>query len=219
MNKTLIAPSVLSADFARLAEELKALEAAGADLIHLDLMDGHYVPNLSFGFPLIKAIRANTNLPLDAHLMVNNPSSYIEPLAELGVSFISFHPLTEPHSHRLLNHIRSLNMKAGIALNPSDDIAMLKWLLPELDYVLLMSVNPGFSGQNFIPSTIDKAAQLHQMVTNAGYDIKIEIDGGVTDENAQTLIDAGASMLVSASYIFNHSDYATAIKALRANTI
>ncbi|MFA5509593.1 MAG: ribulose-phosphate 3-epimerase [Candidatus Cloacimonetes bacterium] len=215
MPDILIAPSVLSADFLRLGEELAALEAAGADLIHLDLMDGHYVPNLTFGYPLIQAIRTHTSLPLDAHLMVTNPADYVERLADLGVNWISFHQDTQPHSHRLLSKIRDLGMKAGVALNPSVGPETLDWILPQLDYVLLMSVNPGFSGQSFIPSVIAKTAALRATTSQLDHHIHIEVDGGVNAQNAGLLIDAGADMLVSASYIFNSENYSTAINNLR----
>lgn len=215
MKRIFIAPSLLSADFSKLGQELLDLESAGADLIHLDLMDGHYVPNLSFGFPVISMLRRFTKLPLDAHLMVSNPADYVEKLADLGVTGITFHQDCEHHSHRLLGKIRALGMKAGLALNPSVGLETLQWLLPELDYVLLMSVNPGFSGQSFIPSIIQKAAALKQMIDRSGYTVHIEVDGGVNGDNAPLLIDAGVDMLVSASYIFNSSDYAKAIASLR----
>lgn len=216
MHQILIAPSILSADFSRLGDELAALEAAGADLIHLDLMDGHYVPNLSFGFPLIKSIRKHTSLPLDAHLMVSNPSDYVDRLADLGVNWVSFHQDAEIHSHRLLSKIRSLGMKAGLALNPSVCPSSLDWLLPQLDYALLMSVNPGFSGQSFILSVIEKTTMLKAMTDAKAYPIRIEVDGGINDKNAAALIKAGADMLVSASFIFSSGDYRSSINALRA---
>lgn len=215
MKRIFIGPSLLSADFARLGQELEALEQAGADYIHLDLMDGHYVPNLSFGYPIIAMIRRFTRLPLDAHLMVSNPADYVERLAECGVTGITFHQECEPHSHRLLGKIRSLGMKAGLALNPSVGLETLQWLLPELDYVLLMSVNPGFSGQSFIPSIIPKTGELKRLIDRSGFGIHIEVDGGVNAANAPQLIEAGADMLVSASYIFASGDYSTAINALR----
>jgi len=215
MKKIFIAPSLLSADFSRLGEELTALEAAGADYIHLDLMDGHYVPNLSFGFPVISILRRFTSLPLDAHLMVSNPANYVEKLADLGVTGITFHPDSETHSHRLLRRIRDLGMKAGLALNPSVGLETLRWVLPELDYVLLMSVNPGFSGQSFIPSIIAKTKELKTLIDDSGYMVHIEVDGGVNAENAPQLVRSGADMLVSASYIFNSPDYASAIASLR----
>jgi len=215
MRKIFIAPSLLSADFSRLGEELSALEAAGADLIHLDLMDGHYVPNLSFGFPVIAMLRRFTKLPLDAHLMVSNPADYVDRLADLGVTGVTFHQECDPHSHRLLRRIRDLGMKAGVALNPSVGLETLQWLLPELDYVLLMSVNPGFSGQSFISSTLQKTTALKQLIDASGHTIHIEVDGGVSDQNAAQLIKAGADMLVSASFIFGSGDYAKAIASLR----
>lgn len=211
--KTLIAPSVLSADFSRLGEELSRLSAA--DLIHLDLMDGHYVPNLSYGYPLIESIHRHTDKPLDAHLMVTNPGDYIENLSRLGVKWISFHPETVFHPHRLVQYIQSLGIKAGFALNPATPLSILDAILPELDFVLLMSVNPGYSAQSFIPSVLDKLKALDSIRKVRKLKFLIEVDGGVSDQNATQLIKSGADILVSASYIFNSSDYTLAINKLK----
>lgn len=211
--KTLIAPSVLSADFSRLGEELSRLSAA--DLIHLDLMDGHYVPNLSYGYPLIESIHRHTDKPLDAHLMVTNPGDYIENLSCLGVKWISFHPETVFHPHRLVQYIQSLGIKAGFALNPATPLSILDAILPELDFVLLMSVNPGYSAQSFIPSVLDKLRALDSIRKDRKLKYLIEVDGGVSDQNAAQLIESGADILVSASYIFNSSDYTLAINKLK----
>lgn len=209
----MIAPSVLSCDFGRLREEIAAVESA--DVIHLDIMDGHYVPNLTFGYVLVEKIRSLTSMPLDAHLMVTNPASYVERLAKIGVNWISFHQECEFHSHRLVQRIKELGVKAGLALNPAVPLSTLECILPDLDYVLLMSVNPGFSGQSFIPAALEKVRALRNMIDTDKMAALIEIDGGVNGDNAALIRDAGADILVSASYIFGSSDYAAAIKSLR----
>lgn len=209
----MIAPSVLSCDFGRLREEIAAVESA--DVIHLDIMDGHYVPNLTFGYVLLEKIRSLTSLPLDAHLMVTNPASYVERLAKIGVDWISFHQECEFHSHRLVQRIKELGVKAGLALNPAVPLSTLECILPDLDYVLLMSVNPGFSGQSFIPAALEKVRALRNMIDTDKMAALIEIDGGVNGDNAARIRDAGADILVSASYIFGSSNYAAAIKSLR----
>lgn len=209
----MIAPSVLSCDFGRLREEIAAVESA--DVIHLDIMDGHYVPNLTFGYVLVEKIRSLTSMPLDAHLMVTNPASYVERLAKIGVNWISFHQECEFHSHRLVQRIKELGVKAGLALNPAVPLSTLECILPDLDYVLLMSVNPGFSGQSFIPAALEKVRALRNMIDTDKMAALIEIDGGVNGDNAARIRDAGADILVSASYIFGSSDYAAAIKSLR----
>lgn len=211
--KTKIAVSVLSADFAKLGEEIALLSEA--DIIHLDIMDGHYVPNLSYGYPLVRCFRKLTDKPLDAHLMVTNPDEFIDELAQIGVQYISFHQETVFHSHRLVQKIKSLGIKAGIALNPATPVSTLEDILPELDFVLVMSVNPGYSAQKFIPSAIKKIEALSQLRKERKLNFEIEIDGGVTDQNAAILREAGASMLVSASYIFSSDNYTDSIKKLR----
>ncbi|PKN77878.1 MAG: ribulose-phosphate 3-epimerase [Candidatus Cloacimonetes bacterium HGW-Cloacimonetes-1] len=215
MKNTIIAPSILSCDFGRLHEEIQALEIAGADLLHLDVMDGHYVPNLTFGIPFIKFIRKYSELPLDVHLMVSNPGAYVDELCSLGVNWISFHQDTEPHSHRLIHKIQDMGVKAGIAINPAIGLTSLEAIMSDLDYVLLMSVNPGFSGQQFIETTVEKTRLLKSCILQNQLNTKIEIDGGVNATNAQHLIDAGADILVSASYIFSHTDYAEPIRRLK----
>ncbi|MCB5262925.1 MAG: ribulose-phosphate 3-epimerase [Candidatus Cloacimonetes bacterium] len=210
---TLIAASVLSADFSRLGAELSRLKSA--DLIHLDLMDGHFVPNLSFGYPLVSCIRGLTEQPLDAHLMVTNPETYVDNLAAIGVSWISFHQETVYHSHRLIQQIKAHGIKAGIALNPATPINTLDSILPDLDYVLVMSVNPGYSAQAFIPSAIAKIKELDRIRKNQSLDFLIEVDGGVNGDNSTALREAKADILVSASYIFGSKDYDKSIITLR----
>lgn len=210
---TLIAASVLSADFSHLADEITRLQ--NADIIHLDLMDGHFVPNLSFGYPLVSCIRALTDQPLDAHLMVTNPETYVDNLARLGVGWISFHQETVYHSHRLIQQIKASGIKAGIALNPATPVNTLDSILADLDYVLVMSVNPGYSAQAFIPSAIAKIKELDRIRTSQNLDFLIEVDGGVNGDNSLALREAKADILVSASYIFGSKDYDKSINTLK----
>ncbi len=214
-NNILIAPSILSSNFGTLADEIKAVEAAGADILHLDIMDGHYVPNLTFGFVIVETIARLSRLPLDAHLMVTNPQDYVDGMAKLGVSYLSFHPETVFHPHKIIQSIKAAGMKAGIALNPGIPVTTIEELLPELDFVLLMSVNPGYSGQKFITHVTDKVKQMKSMIIEHNLPILIEVDGGINNQNAPELIASGADILVSASYIFSGTDYAHAIRSLR----
>nr|MDK2851140.1 ribulose-phosphate 3-epimerase [Candidatus Cloacimonadota bacterium] len=215
MKHIQIAPSILSADFSHLADEISALKSA--DTIHLDIMDGHYVPNLSFGYPIVRCIRKLTDKPLDAHLMVTNPETYIEPLAKIGIQWISFHQDTVFHSHRLVHQIKSFGIKAGVALNPGTPVNTLGAILPDLDFVLVMSVNPGYSAQKFIPNAIDKVHELNAARDRDALNFLIEVDGGVTGETAEFLRAGGADILVSASYIFSSDDYSKTIEILRGN--
>lgn len=207
-----IAPSLLSADFSRLAEELRDIEEGGADLVHLDVMDGHFVPNLTFGAPVIKMLRPVTKLPFDVHLMVEHPEDYIGPMAEAGADMISFHEEAAVHADRIIADIKSRGIKAGMVLNPATSLSTLDVILPELDFVLLMSVNPGFGGQKFIPYVLDKVAKLRAMT---GGKLTIEVDGGVTKENARDLAERGAGILVAGSAVFGKKDRKAAIAALR----
>lgn len=215
-NTIKVAPSLLSSDFGRLTEEIMALEAAGADILHLDIMDGHYVPNLTFGFVIAEAVARLTKLPLDAHLMVTNPADYIDRMAKLGVRYLSFHPDTVFHPHRLISAIKEKGMKAGAALNPGTPVSTIDELLPELDFVLLMSVNPGYSGQKYIPVVTEKIKRLRAIAEQKKLSFLIEVDGGINDKNAPELISAGADIIVSASYIFSSKDYAGAVRSLRS---
>lgn len=210
---TLVAASVLSADFSRLGEEITAL--AASDIIHLDLMDGHYVPNLSFGYPLVECVRKLTDKPLDAHLMVTNPDAYIDALAKIGVQWISFHQETVYHPHRLIQQIKAHGIKSGLALNPGTPVESISALLPDLDFVLVMSVNPGYSAQSFIPSAIDKIKTLNALRKDVNPSLLIEVDGGISASNSELLISAGADILVSASYIFKSANYTQAINSLK----
>jgi len=206
-----IAPSLLAADLARLADEILAVERAGADLLHLDIMDGHFVPNLTFGAPVVQAIAQVAAAPLDAHLMVTNPADYIDSFAALGVRMFSVHQETEPHLHRLTHRIKDAGMQAGVALNPATPVETLRHVLPDLDFVLLMSVNPGFAGQAFLPLVYDKIRAVRAMCP----DVTIQVDGGVCAANAHLLAQAGADVLVAGSYVFKAKDYAAAIGSLR----
>jgi ribulose-phosphate 3-epimerase len=210
-----IAPSILAADFARLADEISRVEAAGADLLHVDVMDGHFVPNLTIGPPVIKAIAAVSKLPLDVHLMVKEPDALLPAFIDAGSSYLSVHVEACRHLHRTIQLIKGAGVQAGVVLNPATSLQSLDEILPELDFVLLMSVNPGFGGQHFITSTLNKIQQLKQQISRRQLDIAIEIDGGVKPSNAAQICQAGADILVAGTAIFGQENYADAIRTLR----
>ena len=211
-----IAPSILSADFARLADEVAKVEAAGADQIHVDVMDGHFVPNITIGPPVVAALRRVTRLPLDVHLMIEDPDRYLEAFATAGAAFITVHAEAVTHLHRTLARIRQLGVRAGVAVNPSTPVSHLREVLPEIDLILIMSVNPGFGGQTFIPRSLMKVEQAHTLLSSTGHRADIEVDGGVDLTNAADLVSAGATMLVAGASIFGTPDPAAATRALRA---
>ncbi len=213
--KIKLAPSVLSADFGRLADEVRAITEAGADLIHLDVMDGHFVPNLTIGPLVIEAIRSATDLPFDVHLMIEKPDRYLEDFARAGADWISVHVETCPHLHRTITRIRELGKKAGVALNPATPLETLDYILDEVDFVLVMSVNPGFGGQEFIPSALRKIRTLKEILQDRGLEIPIEVDGGVNLETVGEVVRAGAEVLVAGSAIFGTPDYTETIRAFR----
>lgn len=210
-----IAPSILSADFARLAEGVAVVETAGADLLHVDVMDGHFVPNITIGVPVVKALRRVTQLPLDVHLMITDPDRYLEAFAEAGAAMMSVHVETVPHLHRTLSRIRQLGCKAGAAINPSTPISSLSEVAEQLDYVVVMSVNPGFGGQQFIPRSLTKIAALRAWLDAANPAAQIEVDGGVDPGNARALVQAGAGILVAGASVFAQADPAAATHILR----
>jgi ribulose-phosphate 3-epimerase len=210
-----IAPSILSANFARLEEEIRAVEEAGADLIHVDVMDGHFVPNITIGPVVVKAIRNVTRLPLDVHLMITEPSNYVPEFIKAGADMLTVHAEACTHLHRTVQQIKDLGIDAGVALNPHQPLDVLEYILEELDYVLLMSVNPGFGGQVFIDAVLQKITQLREMIREKGVDVIIEVDGGVKVENTRNVTRAGAEMLVAGSAIFGTEDYKTTIRLFR----
>ncbi|MCE7032977.1 ribulose-phosphate 3-epimerase [Lysobacter sp. GX 14042] len=217
MHKTVIAPSILSADFARLGDEVDAVLAAGADWVHFDVMDNHYVPNLTIGPMVCQALRRHgVTAPIDVHLMVEPVDRIVPDFARAGASLISFHPEASRHVHRTVQLIRAEGCKAGLVLNPGTPVDVLDWVLDELDMVLLMSVNPGFGGQAFIPSTLDKLRRVRGMIDNSGRDIRLEIDGGVKADNIGRIAAAGADTFVAGSAIFGADDYADVITRMKA---
>jgi ribulose-phosphate 3-epimerase len=210
-----IAPSLLAADFARLGEEVRAVADAGADWLHLDIMDGHFVPNISFGPGLVKALRRHAAIPFDVHLMIAPADPYLAAFAEAGADLISLHPEAGPHLHRSLQTIRGLGKRAGVVLNPATPVAAVETVIDLCDLVLVMSVNPGFGGQSFIRSQLSKIAALRAMIEATGRDIALQVDGGVTAETARDCIAAGADVLVAGTAVFGARDYRAAVAALR----
>ena len=198
-----IAPSILSADFARLGEQVAEAEAAGADYIHVDVMDGHFVPNLTIGPLIVEALRPRTRLPLDVHLMVEEPDRLIADFAKAGANILTVHAEATPHLHRTVQAIKELNVKAGVSLNPSTSVSAIEELLPFLDLILVMSVNPGFGGQSFISHVLPKIARLRKMLDEGGYSAELEVDGGVNEKTAASVVQAGARVLVAGSSIYN----------------
>ncbi|MBC8173840.1 MAG: ribulose-phosphate 3-epimerase [Chitinophagales bacterium] len=217
----LVAPSILACDFAYIARDIEMCNNAGADWIHVDVMDGMYVPNISFGLPVVAAMKRHAKLPLDVHLMIEKPERYLKHFREAGADVITIHVEACTHIHAAIMEIKSLGAKAGVAINPGTPIKSLQALLPYIDLICLMSVNPGFGGQEFIPTTIDRCRNLKKLLAASKFKIQIEIDGGVKLDNAQTVLNAGADILVSGSGIFSHEDPTGAIhtlKSLKRNT-
>jgi ribulose-phosphate 3-epimerase len=214
-RRALVAPSLLAADFARLGEEVTAIAAAGADWLHLDIMDGHFVPNISFGPAVVKALRKHCALPFDVHLMIAPADPYLEAFADAGADLITLHPEAGPHLHRSLQTIRALGKKAGVVLNPGTPALVVEPVLDLCDLILVMTVNPGFGGQSFLHAMLPKIAALRAMIDATGRDIRLEVDGGVTPATAPAIIEAGADVLVAGTAVFGAPDYAAAIAAIR----
>lgn len=214
-----IAPSILSADFSCLGDQIQAVERGGAGLLHVDVMDGHFVPNITVGLPVVKSLAGFTRLPIDAHLMITNPGTYATQFVEAGAQMVSVHVEADPHLHRTVMAIRAAGAQAGVVLNPSTPVTAVEEALQFVDYVLVMSVNPGFGGQKFIPQTLDKVKRLRRMIVERQLDVRIEIDGGVDRSNIEKVVAAGAEIIVAGSAIFGKSDAEAAVKELRDATV
>lgn len=215
----IISPSLLAADFARLGEEARAVEAAGADWLHIDVMDGHFVPNITIGPDVVKALKPHVSLPFDVHLMIAPVDPYLETFAAAGADIISVHPESGPHLNRTLKRIRELGAKAGVVFNPSTSPNVIEWMMEDVDLILVMSINPGFGGQSFMPSQLAKISRLRQMIDATGRDIPLEVDGGVTPITARQCVEAGATALVAGTAVFKGgpSAYAANIAALKGD--
>jgi ribulose-phosphate 3-epimerase len=214
-----LAPSILASDFARLGDQVREAEGAGADRIHVDVMDGHFVPNITIGLPVVKSLAAFTSLPLDTHLMISEPGRYATQFVEAGAQMVSVHVEADPHLHRTLMAIKAAGAQAGVVLNPSTPVVSVEEALQFADYVLVMSVNPGFGGQKFIPQSIDKVKRLRRMIDERQLNVRIEIDGGIDRKNIETVVAAGAEIIVAGSAIFNTPDAEAAVKQLRDATV
>lgn len=215
MKKLMIAPSILSADFSKLGNEIKAIDEAGADWIHIDVMDGHFVPNITIGPLVVTSIRGFTNKPFDVHLMVENSEKFIDPFIDCGANILTVHYEATTHLHRCINYIKQRGASAGVSINPSTPVHLLEDIIFDVDLVLIMSVNPGFGGQLFIPHTIEKIEKLRTLIDKTGRDVYIEVDGGITDKNIYDVVKAGCSVIVAGQYIFSSKDYKKAIYSLR----
>ncbi|HUE83238.1 MAG TPA: ribulose-phosphate 3-epimerase [Pyrinomonadaceae bacterium] len=214
-----IAPSILSADFSKLGEQVQAVERGGAALLHVDVMDGHFVPNITVGLPVVRSISRSTVLPIDAHLMISEPGRYAEQFVSAGAQMVSIHIEADAHIHRTLMGIKAAGALAGVVVNPATPISQLEEALPFADYVLVMSVNPGFGGQEFIPTAIDKVRRLRRMIDERGLSTRIEIDGGIDRENIAEVVAAGAEIIVAGSAIFGTDDAEAAVRELREATV
>jgi ribulose-phosphate 3-epimerase len=215
MTKKYIAPSILSADFSKLGDEIKSVEAAGADWIHVDVMDGHFVPNITIGPLVVEAVRRVTSLPVDVHLMIENPDRYIEDFAKAGADLISVQVEACVHLNRTIHMIKELDRRAGVVLNPSTPLSSLEWIMEDVDFIMIMSVNPGFGGQKFIPNSLDRVRALRKMIRDRGLETLIEIDGGVNEKTIKNISDAGVDVFVAGSAIFKSPDYKKTIAKFR----